>query len=196
MSEALDLPSLQTIAAFDAFLAEQLDDGAWELVGGEIVAMTNPSQAHEEIAGNLAAAFRAVLSPDRHCRVAAGGLRVQASDDKRGIYSPRPDVMVWCGPMRAEQHHVSTPMIIVEVLSPSSMDHDRSTKLRFYKTALPTLRHIALVYQDQMRVELYSRTGHGWELVTLIHPDDRAIFASLMLEVKLADIYAGVEPAG
>ncbi len=196
MSEAIALPPLQTIAAFDAFLVDQRDEGAWELLGGEFVAMTNPSLAHEEIAGNLAAAFRAQLPGDRRCRVAAGGVRVQASDDERGVYAPRPDVMVWCGPMRPDRHHVTTPMIIAEVLFPSSMDHDRGTKLRFYKSALPTLRHIALVYQDQMRVELYNRTGLGWELEVLTRPEDRAMFASLLLEVPLANIYAGVEQAG
>ncbi|MDQ2805094.1 MAG: Uma2 family endonuclease [Pseudomonadota bacterium] len=49
---------------------------------------------------------------------------------------------------------------LVVVLSPSTIDTDRGEKLRFYK-ALPTLRHIALVYQDQMHVEHYRRTDRA-----------------------------------
>ena len=48
----------------------------------------------------------------------------------------------------------------------------------FYK-ALPTLRHIALVYQDQMRVEHYRKTDLGWELETLTHADDVLLFDAL-----------------
>jgi hypothetical protein len=122
MSPTFAVPPPQTIAAFETFLVGQRDDERWELIDGRIVAMTNPSLGHEEIVGNISAALRAVLPTDRRCRVAVGGVRVQISDEVHGIYAPRPDVMVWCGPMRADQHFVTTPMIIVEVLSPSTME--------------------------------------------------------------------------
>ena len=44
-------------------------------------------------------------------------------------------------------------------------------KLDFYKS-LPTVRHIALVYQDQMRVEHYRREERGFELDVLKHPEE------------------------
>jgi Uma2 family endonuclease len=193
MSHAVALPILSSVADFDDFLAGQKDDDAWELLDGQIVAMTNRSLGHEEIVGNIGAALRGVLPSDRRCRVAVGGIRVQASDDSRGIYAPRPDLMVWCGTMRPERSFVTTPMIIVEVLSPSNMDADRGAKLRFYKTGLPTLRHIALVYQDQMRVECYSRTDLGWDLITRTQPQDQLTFAALLFAMPLSDVYGGVE---
>jgi Uma2 family endonuclease len=197
MSHAIALPPPTTIAAFDEFLASQPDDAAWELIDGDIQAMTNPTANHEEIVGNLAAALRPMLPADRRCRMSAGGLRVQMSDDARATHAPRPDLMVWCGRMDGSRNFATMPLIIVETLSPSIMDSDRGAKLRFYKTSLPTLRHIALVYQDQMRIENYMRADTGWDLQTLTHPDDTLAFAALLFAMPLSDVYGGVElPSG
>ena len=55
MSEAILTEPLVTIGEFDAFLESQQDDSLWELVAGRIVAMTNPSEVHEQIASNIGA---------------------------------------------------------------------------------------------------------------------------------------------
>lgn len=193
MSHAVALPPPVTIAAFDAFLEGKRDDSRWELIDGEIVAMTDPSLGHAEIVGNIGGALRPVMPADRRCRVTAGDVRVQMSDDLRGSYAPRPDVMVWCGPKEGSRNFVTTPQIIVEVLSPSNMDHDRGEKLRFYKSRLPTLRQIVLVYQDQMRVESYERVDTGWDLLTLTRPENALHFGALVFDMTLSEIFAGVE---
>jgi len=192
MSEAFALPPPITIAAFHDFLGAQADDTPWELVDGRILAMTSPSLDHAEIVANIAATLRSVMPADRRCRVTTGDVRVQASDDSRGTYAPRPDVMVWCGPKDGRRNFVTTPMVIVEVLSPSTMDSDRGQKLRFYKNSLPTPRHIALVYLDQTRVENYRRADTGWELETLIRPEDLLTLEALRFAMPLSDIYGGV----
>ena len=189
MSEAVALPPPVTIAAFDDFLAVQRDDESWELVDGRIMAMTNPSLGHEEIVGNVSTALRSVIPADRRCRVTVGGVRAQVSEDVGGLYAPRPDLMVWCGPMHGERNFVTTPLVFVEVLSPSNMDTDRGAKLRFYKNGFPTLRNIVLVYQDQMRVECYDRTDTGWDLVTLARPDDALALAALTFAMPLSDVH-------
>jgi hypothetical protein len=72
------------------------------------------------------------------------------------------------------------------------MDSDRGAKLRFYKTGLQTLRHIALVYQDQMRVEFYNRVDTGWDMATLTRPADLLTFPALLFQMPLAEVYAGL----
>ncbi len=196
MSEAIDLPPLLTIAAFDAFLETQNDDARWELIGGRAVAKTDLTLDHAEIVGNIGGALRPLMPADRRWRVTAGDVRVQSSENTRGTYAPVPDVMVWCGPMQPTRNFVTTPLIVVEVLSPSSMDNDRGAKLRFYKAGFQTLRQIVLVYQDQMRVERFERTGEGWEPLTLTRPEQTLLFTPLVFELPLADIYAGVALPG
>jgi Uma2 family endonuclease len=122
MSEAiLDAPPV-TISAFDAFLEAQADHRPWELVDGQIVGMTNPTERHEQIVANIGVPLQQAIG-NRPCRVYFGGLRVQRSDNSRGINKPRPDIVVRCGSV-STQNYVTDPLIVVEVLSPSTIDVD------------------------------------------------------------------------
>jgi Uma2 family endonuclease len=187
----LDKP-LVTIAEFDRFLDAQRDDVLCELVAGQIVAMTNPTVAHAMITGNIGAPLNLAMR-GRPCRVFQGDVRVQSSDDASGLYKPRPDIMVQCGPVDQTRNYVTDPLVIVEVLSPNTMDSDRGAKLRFYKTMLPTLRHIVLVYQDQMRVEHYRRGEDGWALETLTQAEDALTLEAIGQEILINSIYDSVD---
>jgi Uma2 family endonuclease len=125
------------------------------------------------------------------CRVYLGGLGVQRSDREQEINRPRPDVVVRCGRV-GTRNFVTDPLVIVEVLAPSTMDLDRDDKLRFYK-ALPTLRHIVLVYQDQMRAEHYRRADEGWPPEVLTDPEDKLRFEAVRFEIALDQVYSGIE---
>jgi len=189
MSQAAHEDSPVTISAFDAFLDGQAEDGLWELVAGRIVAMTDPTERHEQIVANIGAPLKLAMDA-RGCRAYFGGMRIQLSDDARGLDKPRPDLLVRCGPASLRSF-VTDPLVVVEVLSPSTIDTDRGEKLRFYKR-LPTLRHIVLVYQDQMRAEHYRRGDVGWDLETLVKPEDCLVFEAVRFEMPLATAYFGV----
>jgi Uma2 family endonuclease len=132
----------------------------------------------------------AVAMNPKGCHVYQGGIGVQRSDMPSGVNRTRPDVVVRCGRV-GTRNFITDALVVVEVLSPT-MDVDRGEKLRFYK-ALPTLRHIALVYQDQMRVEHYRKTDLGWELETLTHVEDVLLLDALAFTISLETIYFGVE---
>jgi Uma2 family endonuclease len=190
VSEATLTEPPVTVTEFDAFLDAQQDDSLWELVAGHIVAMTNPTEDHEQIAGNIGAPLKLAMDP-KGCRVYQGGIGIQRSDATRGIDRPRPDVVVRCGPSGG-RNFITDPLVVIEVLSPSTIDVDRGEKLRFYK-ALPTLRHIVLIYQEQMRAEHYRRTDEGWVLEILTGPDDLLQFEAIGFEIALERVYFGVE---
>ncbi len=193
MSNALrtsDPPSLPvTIADFDAFLSAQGDDARYELVDGEIVMMSNPTETHEQIASNVGAPLKLAMDA-RACRTYIGGMRLQRSADMRTTDMPRPDVVVRCGAAGAGTF-ITDPLVVVEVLSPSTIDIDRGRKLEFYKS-LPTLRHIALVYQDQMRVEHYRRSETGWQVDVLTAAGASLTFEAVDFSIGLDKIYFGV----
>jgi Uma2 family endonuclease len=98
--------------------------------------------------------------------------------------------VVRCGPS-GRRNFITDPLVIVEVLSPTTMDTDRGEKLRFCK-GLPTLRHIALVYQEQVRVEHYRRTEQG-ELAILLRPDAELAFEAMGFRIGLSQAYFGVD---
>jgi len=90
------------------------------------------------------------------CRTFAGGMLVRKPD--QDDMATAPDVVVRCGPPLGSLRFIEDPVVVVEVLSPSTMDEDRGSKLMFYKS-LPTLRHVALVYQDEWRIEAWDQVG-------------------------------------
>ena len=181
-----------TIAAFDEFLEGQRDQRSWELVDGRIVAMTNPSERHEQIVANLGAPLKLAMDRDNR-RVYFGGMRVQRSDNARAIYKPRPDLLVRCG-AGSTRNYVTDPLVVIEVLSPSTINLDRGEKLRFYQN-LPTLVHYVLVYQDQMRVEHYAKRDVGWMFETLTATSDYLDLDAIGFQIALESIYVGVDPA-
>jgi Uma2 family endonuclease len=189
MPTALRRSEPVTIEAFDTFVEAQADIALFELVEGDIVMMTNPTEVHEQIASNIAAPLKLAMDP-RGCRTYQGGMRMQRSDDARDTDKTRPDVVVRCGAV-GSGNYITDPLVVVEVLSPSTMDIDRGPKLDFCKS-LPTIRHIALVYQDQMRVEHYRRGEQGLELEVLKRPDEALHFEAVEFRIELARVYFDV----
>ena len=178
-----------TLADYEAFVAGQPNDTRWELLDGHLFMMTNPFENHEQIVGGIYAPLR--VSMDKAgCRVYAGGIRVQRSAERNAGDATLPDIVVRCGPQQNETY-VTNPLVVVEVVSRSTMDWDRGPKLTFYKS-LPTLCHIALVYQDQMRVEHYSRGDGGWLFSALTRPMDRLAFDAVGFTIDLDAIYFDV----
>ena len=190
MPTALRRADPVTIEAFDLFVEARADTVQFELVEGVIVMMTNPTETHEQIAANIGAPLKLAMDV-RNCRTYQGGMRVQRSDDPRETDKTRPDVVVRCG-QAGRGNYITDPLIIVEVLSPSTIDVDRGAKLDFYKS-LPTVRHIALVYQDQMRVEHYRRSEHGFDFEALTHSNESLHLDAVEFRIGLANVYFGIE---
>ena len=183
-----------TIAEFDAFVETRLDDHTYELVDGEVVMMTNPNRRHERITSSIGA--RLTLAMDaRGCRTYQGGMRVHLSDNMTETDKVRPDVVVQCGKKDRKEdllNYITDPLVIVEVLSPSTMDVDRGAKLDFYKS-LPTLQHIAIVYQDQLRIEHYRRRPEGWVCDVLTKGTDILHLEAVAFRMPVAQAYFDVE---
>ncbi|MGH6692506.1 MAG: Uma2 family endonuclease [Gammaproteobacteria bacterium] len=189
MQTAVRRPEPVTIEAFDRFVEAQADAALFELVEGVIVMMTNPTQVHEQIVANVGAPLKLAMDA-RGCLAFLGGIRVQPSNNPRATDKTRPDVVVRCGALETT-NYITDPLVVIEVLSPSTIDTDRGPKLDFYKS-LPTVRHISLIYQDQMRVEHYRRGEQGFELEVLKRPEEVLHLEAVDFLIDLARIYFGV----
>jgi len=165
-----------------------------EYLGGEIVAMSGASRPHNLIAGNLFAELRQHLR-GKGCETYVSDMRVQVS--RTGLYT-YPDVVAACPPIRFEDAEVDTllnPVVIAEVLSPSTEAYDRGEKFHQYRQ-LESLREYILVAQDKTRVERFVRQGDLWVLSEVTGLDAILSIETLGCNVRLADIYEGVEPLG
>ena len=83
---------------------------------------------------------------------------------------------------------ITDPVVVVEVLSPSTMDFDRGKKLQFYKDRA-SIRHIVLAYSDQMRVEHYVRGANGWDFRALTRPEDELSLDAVEYKTSLENVY-------
>jgi Uma2 family endonuclease len=175
-------------------LAEFLrwDDGTdarYELIDGRIVSMAPPNDAHGTITANLIVALANALRPP--CRVAAeAGILRPNRDDSYYVA----DLGVTCGPAADTRQHLPEPVVIVEVLSPSTEDHDRGRKVPDYRE-IPSLQEILVVASRERRVELWRREGDHWRVEDLIG-EATVRLASCNVTMPLAAIYANVDLAG
>ncbi len=160
-----------------------------EYVNGEIVAMAGASREHILIVTNL------VRELSSHLRT--GSCETYSNDMRTRVHPTRytyPDVVVACD---AEFEDASldvllNPLVIIEVLSPTTEVDDRGWKFAHYRRS-PTLTDYVMISQDRPSVEHYSR--HGQDLWTLREYDaltDVLPLPSLSCELRLADIYERV----
>jgi Uma2 family endonuclease len=72
-----------------------------------------------------------------------------------------PDVVVTCSAIDLATPVVAEPVIIVEVMSPSSEADDAGRKWFSYRK-IPSLKHYLVFSQDQRVVQVHSRAGDLW----------------------------------
>jgi Uma2 family endonuclease len=151
------------------------DDGTdrrHELVDGRIVAMAPPSEVHATIVSNLTIRIGNQLRAP--CRVLGEfGARLADRDDSFYQF----DLAVTCAPADAGRRYIADPVLIVEVLSPSTQLHDRGRKLEDYRQ-LPSVKEILLVASEQRRVQHWRRDGPRWIVEDLIGDADLRLVAA------------------
>lgn len=176
---------------FEAFLAflDARPDEKWELYDGVPVAMAGGTRSHSRLAVRIISA----LEPQARLR----GCDVHNSDflvHKPGEpdFSAFPDAWIRCGHLDPRARTATDPIVIVEVLSPSTIIDDRGYKLRSYQEIL-TVRQILLVYPDERRVESWERGPEQWTVV--VHADGAVPIPAVEGSLVVDEIYDGVDLA-
>lgn len=163
-----------------------------EYVRGEIFALAGSSASHNTITVNLVACLHSQLR-GTGCRVWVNDMRVRIAEAGAYFY---PDVVVVCGQPQFLDEHQDTllnPVLIVEVLSPSTEGFDRGEK-SFYYRQLGSLHEYLLVSQDRVRIERYVRQANGgWSLHDYTELGQVVRLESLGIEIPIAQIYEGVD---
>lgn len=143
----------------------QWDDGTdrrYELLDGMSVMMAPTLEAHGELAAALSVEIGSRVKPT--CRVISqAGIVIPERADTYYVA----DLAVTCAPRAPGRRMVDQPVLIVEVLSPSTGQVDRWRKVADYRT-LPSVEEILVVFSDERRVEVQRRTPDGWRVEDLI----------------------------
>ncbi|RAI40785.1 hypothetical protein CH341_23085 [Rhodoplanes roseus] len=147
-----------TVDAFLAWAASQTEPQRAELINGQIVMMASERLRHSRVKAAVYVALRQA--------VANAGIMGEAFTDGPTVpidsfTAYEPDAMVRCGaPLDGDGMIVADPVIVVEVISPSSAHSDTSAKLIGY-FKLPSVRHYLVVDPDARSITHHARGADG-----------------------------------
>src|ERR1700749_3919977 len=176
----------EKLMSLEEFLAwEREQPERYEYAGGVITMMTGGSAAHVTISLNLAIALKQALR-GTGCRPFGSDMRVIANDAVR-----YPDVSVTCHPVGDRDDDIPHPILVIEVISPSTEREDRGRK-KFDYFATPSIQQYAIVEQDARRVDLYTRSGDHWT-DEVVEGGAVLNLSSIGVEVSLDAVYEDTE---
>lgn len=167
---------------------ERLAETKSEFHDGQMFAMAGGSFNHSVLALNVALLLRQRVSPgcttlnsDMRIKIQAGGVFTYA------------DCLIICGPPQFDSGRtdvILNPLLIVDVLSPSTEGYDRGKKFELYRT-IPSFREYLIVHQDRRHVEHFSKQDDGsWLLREYAGESASVAIARIGAQISLAELYA------
>jgi len=165
-------------------------DKNYELVDGlpvlPLKSMTGATQRHDRIVVNATVSLGTQLrggpcrphTTDIAVRIPRGNVR-------------RPDLLVDCGPMADRSMEAQEPRLVLEVLSPSTMNFDRYRKPDEYRSH-PAIRVIVIAETRQAKVGLWRRAEAGWAVEEYTGLETTVPLPEIAATLPLADLYEGL----
>jgi Uma2 family endonuclease len=168
---------------------EQAQPERHEYIDGEVFAMAGGEDRNATVAGNLYIALRQHLRGGL-CSAYVGEVRLHVAASNAYFY---PDVMVTCDAADAANRLVkSAPLLVVEVLSPSTGAYDRGDKFAHYRR-IPSLREYVLVDIARRATDVYRKGADGlWVLHPFSGAEDVEL-ASVALKLPAEALFADLE---
>lgn len=183
MGMPLHKPSLAEYLAWEAEQATR-----HEFFRGEIFAMVGGRRGHGRIVANLMRHLGNHLD-DTPCQAFSKNMKVQVGDDAV-LY---PDVFVTCDKRFSADDRVFTePVLVIEVLSPSTQRYDRREKFAIYRK-LSSLREYVLIDPDTRGVEVYRPHADGTATFVDMTDQGMLVLESVGCRMALEALFKGME---
>ena len=164
-------------------------DTRYELLEGQPVAMAPPAPAHGFLAARLCARIEGALQSRRPCMVQIEA-RIARPDRDDTCYVA--DLAVTCQPPRSGDQLISDPVLIVEVLSPTTGLHDRHTKVADYRR-IASVEEILLIDSTSIFAEVLRREGDRWITEIVRGPLATLSLVSIGLTATMSELYEGID---
>lgn len=179
--------ALNETISFDEYLAGERDvDFRSEFVDGQIYAMAGASETHNTLSASFFLAIGNYLTDT--CRAWQSDMKVIGNNEGKD-FAYYPDIMLACGDNTGDQYARTNPILIAEVLSPSTQRTDLTEKLYNY-TSIPSLIEYVVIAQDVPLVRLYRR-HQAWKLENY-YAEDSFVLESMNITIDVLTIYQRV----
>lgn len=172
----------------DYLRVEQDSNLKHEFLDGDIYAMAGGTPLHARLTVNISSLLHAQLRGTR-CHAYSSDLRVRVPATGLAAY---PDVTVVCGELELDpenDHTVTNPRLVVEVLSDSTEKFDRGVKLKHYQQ-ISSLGAVVLVSQHQPSIEVWSRRADDRWTESVNGPGTVARIDAIDCTLAVDDVYA------
>jgi Uma2 family endonuclease len=185
--EARDLRKL----TLDEYVAlDRSSDQRWEYVNGQAYAMAGGRPEHALVCGNVFAALRRALD-GKPCLPFHDAQKIATARTRAYHY---PDASVVCPPFTRDardEHALTSPVALVEVLSPTTRDYDQGDKFTHYRS-IDTLTDYVLVDFDARMVEHRKKVSEDQWLSTYLRAGD-LVLSSIETSLSVAELWRDLE---
>jgi Uma2 family endonuclease len=180
-----------TIAEFDAWVESADESLTYELHDGVVYGFSTGSVTHGRLCNRIGIWLNKHVEPPP-CEVFLGSLSVRRHPERAS--SVIPDAMVTCEQPPSGQIYVTSPKLVVEVISPTSVVNDLVRKPRVYN-AVPSIEEYLVVESRSPWARVFRRSDEG----ELSAAGEGVSVADGVLELQtvglsftLADLYRGI----
>jgi len=175
----------QLVSRKEYLTLEATSDNKHEFYQGEVFAMTGGTFNHALIAGNIFRNIGNQLSKTP-CQPMNSDMRVSTP---AGL-DTYPDISIYCGQPELQDNNRSllNPIVIFEVLSPTTRNDDRSGKFTLYRS-ISSLKEYIMVDSENRLVEHFVKINKSEWLLHEYRDEKIFLLSSLQIELKFSDIY-------
>jgi Uma2 family endonuclease len=181
---------LEFVSVKNYLSTEEIARTKSEYIDGWVRAMTGATNRHNQVSGNCFLAIATALK-GKPCQAYNPDtkLRIRTESKKRFYY---PDLQVVCESNLPTETFQDRPVLVIEVLSPSTRLYDLDEKLTAY-TQIPTLQYYLILEQHQPIAILLRRNGSLFERLQLEGIDAVIDLPMLGISLSMRDIYDRIE---
>ena len=183
-----EIPDFVSVEDYLAY--EEIATSRSEYIEGWVRAMTGATNRHNRVKGNCFYQLKRALNGQR-CQpfVSDTKVRIRVLGRTRFYY---PDLQVVCESNAPTEVYQDAPVLIVEVLSPSTRQYDLDEKLAAY-LEIPSLECYMLLEQHMPIAIVMRRTEKGFLRETYDDIEASILLPFLGCSLSLREIYEGIE---
>jgi Uma2 family endonuclease len=188
------LPELKRLTPQEYLLWERKQRLKHEFIDGKLYTMGGASKKHNKITFNINGLLWFIQQTISNFEAFTTDMRTYAPLKKSYFY---PDIVVVKGQdeyLDNEFDTLTNPTVVIEVASKSTKSYDKSKKFDFYRS-IPSLEEYFLVSQNEYYItHFYKNAQNDWVVGEILqNPTDVLKIKSLSIELKLSDIYRGID---
>ncbi len=189
-TETLEKEKVYTVAEY--FEIDEGSETKLEYHNGKIIAMSGGSSTHSRIAARIITIL-SILLDDGPFEIYTSDIKIQIPAYQKFIYPDAAVVSKKPEYFKNRRDIIMNPLLVVEVLSPSTEKRDKADKFMMYRT-LPSLTEYVLVEQDQPRVTTFFRNAaNHWEDNDVTGLEGNVRLQSVAGEISLARVYKNID---